>query len=322
MNPSSLSGYPFTGKKPGWSGAWLLAVQPLGCSGAARDLPAQRHFQGNPASLAGGRLRPTKNISARLAGLLTGLALGLCGFIAEAAQAARGQYLGADYVAYWVDLTTDDVALCWRDDRDHPLESFSRLRAHFSSKSRELKFAINAGIFSRDKTPLGLHIEESKELRALNLGTLEGGQWNFYLKPNGVFFVTNRQAGLLESGEYARLALRPRLACQSGPLLLAGGNIHPEFRPRSPNLYRRSGVGLGKDNRVVFVLTLQPICFHDFATLFKERLACEHALYLDGEICALYLPELGLVEDARSSFVGMFAVTTPAQPASPPPRDR
>jgi uncharacterized protein YigE (DUF2233 family) len=237
------------------------------------------------------------------------LCLGLA-WLAPDARAGRPEkvkFLDKEFMVYWVDLATDDLSLSWRDAQGKPLEKFSRLREHL--RPREVKFAINAGIFTPANEPLGLHIENARELRPLNLGKLEGGQFNFYLKPNGVFYVLSNRAAVVESAQFAALKIQPWLACQSGPLLLTNGVIHPEFRPASSNLFYRTGVGVAADGKVVFALTLQRSRFHDFARLFKERLGCDNALYLDGEICGIYLPELRFTRDAAASYAAMFAVS-------------
>ncbi len=227
----------------------------------------------------------------------------------SAGRAERINYLGTEFIAYWVDLHSDDLSLRWRDSSGQILGTFDRLRADLGPRASQLKFAINAGIFSTKQEPLGLHIERFKVLKNLNLGELEGGQLNFYMKPNGVFYVVAAEAGILESKEFAAKALYPSLACQSGPLLVQRGKIHPLFQPGSTNLHWRSGVGISSNNQVVFAISKSPLCFHDFARLFRDRLGCENALYLDGDICAIYLPELGFKQaDAATRFAGMFAV--------------
>lgn len=248
-----------------------------------------------------------------------GLLLLLSAAGVQAGKAEKISHLGTEYVVYWVDLATDELQLCWQDDQGKPLGTFSRLKEHLAKRSQELKFAINGGIYSDDQTPLGLHIQDSKTLHKLNLGDTEGGQFNFYLKPNGVFYLAADQAGVVESDKYARMQIRPIVACQSGPLLLTNGVIHHAFRAGSKNLHWRTGVGVTKDNRIVFALSLQALCFHDFARLFKEKLGCDNALYLDGDICAIYLPELGHEKDGRSAFAAMFAVTPKTKPTQRTP---
>lgn len=66
---------------------------------------------------------------------------------------------------------------------------------------------------------------------------------------------------------------------------------------------------MGKDRQIVFAISQNALNFHDFARLFKERLRCDDALYLDGDICAIYLPEFGYRgEGSKTLFAGMFAV--------------
>ncbi|MCX8155306.1 MAG: phosphodiester glycosidase family protein [Verrucomicrobiae bacterium] len=242
--------------------------------------------------------------------MLAGGCLLVLAWPAGAARAARVQFLDKEFVCYWVDWRTDHLGLYWKDHNDKPLATFSRLREHV--RPAELKFAINAGIFSRDLTPLGLHVEGGRQLRPLNLKSLEGGQYNFYLKPNGVFFLhPDTGPRVMASEEFARLAPPVHLACQSGPLLLTNGVFHPAFRPASTNFFLRSGVGVSRRGEVVFALSLHRLRFYDFARLFREKLECDEALYLDGEICAVYLPELGFKDDARAQFAAMWAVTVP-----------
>jgi uncharacterized protein YigE (DUF2233 family) len=227
----------------------------------------------------------------------------------HAGKAERIKFLAVEFVAYRVEPEADELAIFWQDAAGKPLNTFAKLQEQAAARSRKLKFAINGGIFSSETAPLGLHVENSKVLRPLNVGGSDGRQFNFYLKPNGVFFVASNQAGILETGEYAKRQVNPVLACQSGPLLLLEGKIHPAFRQGSTNLHWRTGVGVTRDQQVVFAISNERLCFYDFARFFKEKLNCDNALYLDGDICAIYLPELGYRgEDRIQSFAAMFAV--------------
>ena len=249
--------------------------------------------------------------------LVLGLALLAPVGPARAGKAERVRHQDAPYVVYWVDSATDDLGLYWRDEKGQAYGSLARLRDQLTGQGRKVLFAMNAGIFSTAGVPLGLHVEKSKVLRELNLRDLEGGQWNFYLKPNGVFFIADLKPAIVESSRFSKLEVRPVLACQSGPLLLTGGTVHPAFRPQSTNYHVRSGVGVTRDGKVVFAMSEHRVRFHDIALLFKEKLGCDNALYLDGQICAVYLPELGYkAEETTSRFAGMFAVTA-KQPAGP-----
>jgi len=232
-----------------------------------------------------------------------------------AARAERVTYLGLEFVIFSIDVGTDQLSLHWRDSTGKPLGTFTRLREHLRSQKSDLRFAINAGIFSQGYQPLGLHIEATNVLRELNLREMEGGQVNFYMKPNGVFYVADYKPGILESAEFAQRQLRPWLACQSEPLLLRDGRINPAFQPGSTNLHWRSGVGITQAGQVIFAISKSRLCFHDLARFFQARLGCDNALYLDGDICAIYLPEMGYKgEDPATRFAGMFAVTRGRNP--------
>jgi uncharacterized protein YigE (DUF2233 family) len=45
---------------------------------------------------------------------------------------------------------------------------------------------MNAGMYLQDQSPQGLCIIEGKQMRPLNS---DSGYGNFYLKPNGVFYL-------------------------------------------------------------------------------------------------------------------------------------
>jgi uncharacterized protein YigE (DUF2233 family) len=96
-------------------------------------------------------------------------------------------------------------------------------------------------------------------------------------------------------------------ATQSGPLLVEGGDINPDFMPDSKNRKIRSGVGVTAKHLVVFALSRQPVTFYEFAQLFRTRLHCPNALYLDGEISDFWTA--GDVEkDGAHHFGPMFGL--------------
>ena len=43
----------------------------------------------------------------------------------------------------------------------------------------------------------------------------------------------------------------------------------------------------------VFAISNQPVTFYRFASLFRDALHCDNALFLDGSVSALYAPNLG-----------------------------
>jgi uncharacterized protein YigE (DUF2233 family) len=113
-------------------------------------------------------------------------------------------------------------------------------------------------MYRSDFRPVGLYIENSRELTQANTITLTGTPSqipNFYKKPNGVFFVGNDEAGILETGRF--LANRPsaKYATQSGPMLVIDGAIHPAFIVGSTDRKPRNGVGVSSPTEVHFVIT-------------------------------------------------------------------
>lgn len=189
-----------------------------------------------------------------------------------------------------VDTKTCKLELFLEDGAGAPLLSFARLKDFLSARQDELLFAMNAGMYQPGYQPQGLFVSSGKQVQALDLSS---GNGNFYLKPNGVFFITkDNNAHVVRSEEYATSAKDVLLATQSGPMLLNKGSIHPEFREGSSNLNIRNGVGVISSDLIVFAISRQEVNFYDFAQLFRDRLGCEQALYLDGVISRMYLPAL------------------------------
>jgi uncharacterized protein YigE (DUF2233 family) len=156
---------------------------------------------------------------------------------------------------------------------------------------------MNAGMYQANLTPVGLLVENGKELRKANRFDAPASLKpvpNFYKKPNGIFFVDGDKVGVMETEAF--LAERPQVAfaTQSGPLLVIDGAIHPAFIPGSSDLNPRNGVGVSAPGQVHFAISEEPVNFHDFARFFRDRLGCRNALFLDGgSASGLFARELG-----------------------------
>jgi uncharacterized protein YigE (DUF2233 family) len=90
-------------------------------------------------------------------------------------------------------------------------------------------------------------------------------------------------------------------------MLLINGNIHPAFIKGSSNLNIRNGVGILPDNTIVFVMSKTQVNFYDFASYFK-KLGCKNALYLDGFVSRVYLPDQNWIQ-TDGNFGVMIGVT-------------
>lgn len=212
---------------------------------------------------------------------------------------------GVKFTVCQVDLKTDRLELFLKDDKGQPLKSFAALENYTQKLGRKLTFAMNAGMYHGDFSPVGWCVAGGEELAPLNL---QSGEGNFFLKPNGVFCITDRGPAVLESSAAQGLQGKVLLATQSGPLLVNKGVIHPAFRLGSPNKLHRNGVGVTAAGAVVFAISEGPVNFHDFATLFRDQLHCPDALFLDGTVCSLYAPALRR-KDKRMDIGPMLGIT-------------
>ncbi len=206
-------------------------------------------------------------------------------------DAVTVQYCDLEFDVYIVDTKTSNLKFFWKRPAGEIFNTIENLSQWLLQQGDSLIFATNAGIFMEDFRPLGLYIENGKKLRPLNVRVK--GYGNFYLKPNGVFYISNGKPGILETSRYSKFRGKVSFASQSGPLLVLSNVIHKKFRKESENRYIRNGVGVDIKGNVVFAISNQPVNFYTFASLFKENLKCPNALYLDGAISEMYLPEIG-----------------------------
>ena len=197
-----------------------------------------------------------------------------------------------EIINYIVDLNKYDLKLYWKDDDGNTFRSIENLKDCLDKKKIKLVFAMNGGMYKQDNSPQGFFIKEEKELSPLDTTS---GNGNFYLKPNGVFFITTANKALIcESTRFVNKG-DIKYATQSGPMLVIDGLIHPMFKQGSTNLNIRNGVGVLPNNEVVFAMSKQKINFYDFANYFKT-LGCKQALYLDGFVSRTYLPEKNWIQ--------------------------
>lgn len=209
----------------------------------------------------------------------------------------------------YVDVREDEIAIHWRAPSGARFGSLGALKDTLAARGRELLFATNAGMFAPDFTPVGLYVEGGETKVPVNARDSAG---NFYLKPNGVFYVAGDSVHVVETSDFLRR--KPAgvtVATQSGPMLVHGGRIHPAFRAGSRNLNVRSGVGVRDGRTAVFAISRDEVDFHTIATLYRDVLGCEDALFLDGAISRMYVPALRRL-DTDGDFAGILSVSAPA----------
>jgi uncharacterized protein YigE (DUF2233 family) len=224
---------------------------------------------------------------------------------AFAVDCSTVEYAGKTFTVCTVNVRKDQLRLFHRDDAGEPFKRFDRLVVWLAPRKEKLVFAMNAGMYHADFRAVGLFVAEGRQIVALNTASGDG---NFFLKPNGVFALTESGARVMESSEFPGIRERVILATQSGPLLLRGGRMHPAFRENSTSRLVRNGVGVPAADTAVFVMSEVPVTFYEFATLFRDRLHCPDALFLDGTISSLYAPALKR-DDFRMDLGPIIGVT-------------
>lgn len=197
---------------------------------------------------------------------------------------------GMGYVLCEVDAG-QDLRLWLRDSDGSPIGTFGRLKSTAETDGKHLVFAMNAGMYHPDRSPVGLYIENGTEISPL-VHSRSGG--NFGLAPNGVFCIMADRFSVIETGRFERNRPDCLYATQSGPMLVIDGELHPRFLENSDSTYVRNGVGVSADGKhAVLAISDGAVNFHTFARLFRDALDIPQALYFDGSVSRLYAPELG-----------------------------
>jgi uncharacterized protein YigE (DUF2233 family) len=200
------------------------------------------------------------------------------------------KYERAAYAVCEVDLHKHAVRLYWNRSDGTPYEYLSALPRSLEGGAGGLLFATNAGMFDANLKPVGLYVEQGRELVHANI---KSGRGNFHMKPNGIFYISAHGAAVAETQAFLKQRPQADLATQSGPLLVIDGRLHPRFDRRSTSLKARTGVGVRADGKVIFAISEDAVSFDAFARLFRDALNCPNALFLDGgSASSFYAPTL------------------------------
>ena len=260
---------------------------------------------------------------ARVRTIARGLALAAFATIPCACtQASQGitshdvAFANVHYRVVTIDLARAELGLHWRDPATgQPYASIHALQAWGATRGRQLLFAANAGIYDARGEPLGLYVEDGKVLKPLNTAHGNPASGNFSLLPNGVFAIdANGHASVQTTADFAAAHMQARWATQSGPMLVIDGKLNPNFDVGSDSTKWRSGVCAAKPGEVVFAVSTAPVNFHEFALLFRDKLGCRNALYLDGTLSQVYVggDYYGAPAFMVKAYAGIFAVFAPA----------
>ncbi|MFY9308730.1 MAG: phosphodiester glycosidase family protein [Bacteroidia bacterium] len=210
-------------------------------------------------------------------------------------------------LSYTVEPKLQQLDFYWKDN-NQVIGSLENLKKVVEGQNKKLVFAMNGGMYKQDNSPQGLFIQNNKTITPLDTAK---GSGNFYMKPNGVFYLTTDNTPVICTTQEFVNNGKVKYATQSGPMLVIDGKIHPSFKYGSANLNIRNGVGILPDNKLVFAMSKTEINFYDFANYFKN-LGCRNALYLDGFVSRTYLPEKKWIQ-TDGNFGVIIAVTEDKQ---------
>ena len=216
--------------------------------------------------------------------------LGISGTTAGAVVCEDVTFEGQSWTTCTVAPATEDLRLFHSDSTGGLYGSFSAIDSDQPDGQR-LGFAMNAGMYHSDRSPVGLYVEDGEQTMRL---VTNSGPGNFGLLPNGVLCLTDTRARVIETLRFEAERPECRDATQSGPLLVIDGALHPRFLPRSTSRYVRNGVGTtDAGDLAVFAISNGPVTFHEFGRFFRDHLGLPQALYVDGIVSRLHAPGLG-----------------------------
>lgn len=251
---------------------------------------------------------------AAVAAVLAVAGLAMAGGSAQADSVCKKlTFEGVGYVVCEASPSRHQVRMYLNDKDGQPYGRLSRLVD--SPAGKGLVMAVNGGMYRDDRAPVGLFVEAGRQVRPANT---RRGSGNFHMKPNGVFYVTAKGAGVMATERYLRQKPDALYATQSGPMLVIGGKLHPRFADEGQSLKIRNGVGV-RGQTVLFAISDQPVSFGAFARLFRDELKTPDALYLDGTISSVYAPDVGRRDWLYpvGPIIGVVSRTAPEVPRQP-----
>jgi uncharacterized protein YigE (DUF2233 family) len=215
------------------------------------------------------------------------------------------EFDGSRYTLCEVNAAKADLRLFLRDEQGKIYGQFSAVNRDLAQQGKTLGFAMNAGMYHKDRSPVGYYVENGRQQMRI---MPNAGPGNFGLLPNGIFCIRPGRADVIETQAFMADPRDCSDATQSGPMLVIDGELHPHFLEDSNSRYFRNGVGTSADgHRAVFAISRNPVTFREFGSLFRDYLKLPNALYFDGNISRLYAPAIGRQDAgfAMGPIVGM-----------------
>ena len=207
-------------------------------------------------------------------------------------------------------LHSGSVEIVDSDPAGVPMRSFTRLEELLGRRSKDVAFAMNAGMFDENGRAIGLLIDKGKQLHKVNHHS--GGGGNFGMLPNGVFLVRDNGRAEVVTTDNFEQSDDIAFATQSGPMLVIEGKLHPRFDRDGQSRNIRNGVGIAPDGTPVFVISEDAVSFGKLARFFRDSLKANNALYFDGSVSSLWDPANGR-QDAFTPLGPIVVVFKPGE---------
>lgn len=150
----------------------------------------------------------------------------------------------------------------------------------------------NAGMYEKTRLAKGLLISDGHQTSPLD--TTTSGYGNFYLQPNGVFWMDSAHHAHISPTKQMDEILQTEAvsqATQSGPILIQDSVINSLFGIDSPNRRTRNAVAINQAGQLLFVQSLAEVTFYELSS-FLLSLGMPEALYLDGVVSRSWHREL------------------------------
>jgi uncharacterized protein YigE (DUF2233 family) len=194
------------------------------------------------------------------------------------------------FISYIVNPKNINLDFYWKNDKGEQFKNAANLSLWLKKQKRELVFAVNGGMYKKDNSPQGLYIENKIQKTKIDNGN---GTGNFYLKPNGVFYITtDKKPSICLTEKFVNNG-KVKYATQSGPMLVIEGKIHSSFKENSTNLNIRNGVGILPNNEVIFAMSKKEINFYDFADYLKNLGAKTPCIWMVLYLVLIYQKKTG-----------------------------
>lgn len=154
------------------------------------------------------------------------------------------------------------------DARAHDRKAWSAKEA---TRATSALVAINGSFFDEAGKPMGLLIDDGKQL-----GSLRKVDW-------GVLYVAADKARIVHTRDFKKTPSGTSFAIQTGPRLVVDGRVTSV----KPSFARRSALCIHADGRVSLVATESGVMLSEFAEILRrppaeDGFGCPDAINLDG----------------------------------------